>query len=88
MIRKTPEEVIEERHSKGLFQSSLEHCTKSEEEKERVKLHIANFFYENDIPFNATHSRRYEIMVESIGQFGPGLKAPTYHGRRMPLLEK
>lgn len=44
MIRKTPEEVIEERHSSFPSQTSLENCTKSEEEKERVKMHIANFF--------------------------------------------
>ncbi|KAL6514773.1 hypothetical protein OROGR_020352 [Orobanche gracilis] len=88
MIRKSPEEVIEERHSKGPSQTTLENSTKSEEEKERVKMHIANFFYECGIPFNAANSRSYEIMVESIGQFGPGLKPPTYHELRLPLLEK
>ncbi|KAL6527150.1 hypothetical protein OROGR_016240 [Orobanche gracilis] len=55
---------------------------------ERVNMHIANFFYENGIPFNVAHSRSYEIMIESIGQFGPGLKPPTYHDLRVPLLEK
>ncbi|XP_074362442.1 uncharacterized protein LOC141702712 [Apium graveolens] len=27
-------------------------------------------------------------MVESIGQFGPGLKPPTFHDLRLPLLKK
>ncbi|XP_074369144.1 uncharacterized protein LOC141710254 [Apium graveolens] len=27
-------------------------------------------------------------MVESIGQFGPGLKPPSYHELRVPLLER
>ena len=40
------------------------------------------------LPFNGAHSRSYEIMVESIGQFGPGLKPPSYHELRVPLLEK
>ncbi|KAL6524933.1 hypothetical protein OROMI_030526 [Orobanche minor] len=88
MLRKTPEEVVEERHSKGPSQTTIENCTKSEEEKERVKMHIANFFYECGIPLNAANSRSYEIMVESIGQFGPGLKPPSYHELRVPLLEK
>ncbi|WOH04149.1 hypothetical protein DCAR_0623557 [Daucus carota subsp. sativus] len=88
MIRKTPEEVVEERHNKGPSQTTIENCTKSEEEKDRVKMHIANFFYECGIPFNAANSRSYEIMVESIGQFGPGLKPPSYHELRVPLLEK
>ncbi|KAL6535641.1 hypothetical protein OROMI_027015 [Orobanche minor] len=87
-LRKTPEEVVEERHCRGPYQTSIENSTKTAEEKERVNMHIANFFYENGIPFNAAHSRSYEIMIESIGQFGPGLKPPTYHDLRVPLLEK
>ncbi|XP_074337736.1 uncharacterized protein LOC141674935 [Apium graveolens] len=51
-------------------------------------MHIANFFYECGIPFNAANSRSYEVMVESIGQYGPGLKPPTYHELRVPLLKK
>ena len=30
----------------------------------------------------------YEIMVEYIGQYGPGLKPPTFHDLRLPLLKK
>ncbi|KAL6566266.1 hypothetical protein OROGR_001881 [Orobanche gracilis] len=88
ILRKTPEEVVEERHCRGPYQTTIENSTKTAEEKERVNMHIANFFYENGIPFNAAHSRSYEIMIESIGQFGPGLKPPTYHDLRVPLLEK
>ncbi|KAL9676498.1 hypothetical protein QQ045_004712 [Rhodiola kirilowii] len=87
-LRKTPEEVVEERHSKGPSQTTLEYTTKTEEEKDRVKMHISNFFYENGIPFNAAHTKSYEIMIESIGQFGPGLKPPSYDELRVPLLEK
>ncbi|KAL6541554.1 hypothetical protein OROGR_011040 [Orobanche gracilis] len=88
ILRKTPEEVVEERHCRGPYQTTIENSTKTAEEKERVNMHIANFFYENGIPFNAAHSRSYEIMIESIGQFGPGLKPSTYHDLRVPLLEK
>ena len=27
-------------------------------------------------------------MIESIGQFGPGLKPPSYHELRVPCLKK
>ncbi|KAL9663346.1 hypothetical protein QQ045_018731 [Rhodiola kirilowii] len=87
-LRKTPEEVVEKRHSKGPSQTTLEYSTKIEEEKDRVKTYISNFFHENGIPFNASHFRSYEIMIESIGQFGPGLQPPSYHELQVPLLEK
>lgn len=47
-------------------------------------MHIANFFYECGMPFNAANSRSYEILVESIGQFGPDLKPPSYHELWVP----
>jgi hypothetical protein len=40
------------------------------------------------IPFNAANSWAYEIMLESIGQYGRGHKPFTYHELRVPLLEK
>lgn len=88
MLMKTPEQVIEDRHTNGPAQTTLENRLRTKEEKERVHMHIANFFYENGIPFNAAHSRSYEVMVESIGQYGPGLKPPTFHDLRLPLLKK
>ncbi|XP_074374697.1 uncharacterized protein LOC141715114 [Apium graveolens] len=88
MLMKTPEQVVEDRHRKGASQTTLENRLRTPEEKERVHMHIANFFYECGIPFNAVNSRSYEVMVESIGQYGPGLKPPTYHELRVPLLKK
>ncbi|XP_019178920.1 PREDICTED: uncharacterized protein LOC109174088 [Ipomoea nil] len=86
LLRKTPEEVVDERHSKGPTQRTIEACTKSKEETKRTMLHIAVFFYENGIPFNAANSRSFEVMVESIGQWGLGLKPPSFHELRVPLL--
>ncbi|XP_074360538.1 uncharacterized protein LOC141700740 [Apium graveolens] len=85
---RTPEQVVEERHTKGASQSTLENRLRTPEEKAKVHMHIANFFYECGIPFNAANSRSYEVMVESIGQYGPGLKPPIYHELRVPLLKK
>ncbi|XP_074344616.1 uncharacterized protein LOC141683761 [Apium graveolens] len=88
MLMRTSEQVVEDRHTPGEKQTTLENRLRTPEEKERVHMHIANFFYECGIPFNAANSRSYEVMIESIGQYGPGLKPPTYHDLRVPLLKK
>lgn len=49
---------------------------------------FANFFYTKGIPFNIVRSISYEIMVESIGQFGPGFKPQSNHELIVSLLEK
>jgi len=46
------------------------------------------FFYENGIPLNAINSRSWEIMLEFIGQYGPGYRPPSYHEIRNPLLDR
>ena len=68
MLRKKPEEVVEERHSKhGPAQSTVEGRMGTKEERDKVNMHVANFFYECGIPFNAIRSRSFEIMCEAIG---------------------
>uniref|UniRef100_J3MVG8 Uncharacterized protein n=1 Tax=Oryza brachyantha TaxID=4533 RepID=J3MVG8_ORYBR len=87
MLLKTPEVVIDRNTSKT-SQPTLEHCTKkNKQSKQIVDDHVADFFYENEISFNAINSRSWEIMLESIGQYGPGYRSPTYHEIREPLLK-
>ncbi|CAO2173441.1 unnamed protein product, partial [Urochloa humidicola] len=70
-------------------QPTLEHCTKKgKEAKQIVDDHVADFFYENGISLNVINSRSWEIMVESIGQYGPGYRSPTYRDIRDPLLDR
>lgn len=90
MLRKSPEEVIELRHSKDPSQAALNAgCFKrTSEDKDRVDQHWADFFYANAIPFNVTRSRAFEIALESTGQHGPGYIPPTVHSLRLPLLAK
>jgi hypothetical protein len=89
MLCKTPEEVVAERHKSKTSQPTLEHCTKkSKEAKQIVDDHVADFFYENGIPLNVINSRSWEIMLESIGQYGPGYRSPSYHEIRVPLLDR
>jgi len=89
MLCKTPEEVVVERHRSKTSQPTLEHYTeKDKEAKQVVDDHVADFFYENAIPLNVINSRSWEIMLESIGQYGPGYHSPTYREIREPLLER
>jgi hypothetical protein len=90
MLRKSPEEVIELRHSKEPSQAALNAgCFKrTSEDKDRVDEHWADFFFANAIPFNVTRSRAFEIALESTGQYGPGYIPPTVHSLRLPLLAK
>ncbi|CAD6341298.1 unnamed protein product [Miscanthus lutarioriparius] len=88
MLRRTPE-VVAERHKSKTSQPTIEQCTKKDKEaKQIVDDHVADFFYENGIPFNVINSRSWEIMLESIGQYGPGYRSPTMHDIREPLLER
>jgi hypothetical protein len=89
MLCKTPEEVVAERHRSKTSQSTLEHCTKKDKEaKHTVDDHVVDFLYENNIPLNVVKSRSWEIMLESIGQYGPGYHSPSYHDTRVPLLDR
>jgi hypothetical protein len=86
MFRKAPEDVVRERHCKGNSQTTLQR--KSKEEKERTDMYVADFIYESGLPLNVINSRAFEIMLEAVGQYGPGYVKPSYHDVRVPLLEK
>lgn len=89
MLCKTPEEVVAERHKNRTSQTTLEHCTKKgTEAKQIVDDHVADFLYENKIPLNVVNSRSWQIMMESIGQYGPGYRGPSYYEARVPWLER
>jgi hypothetical protein len=89
MLSKTPEEVVAGRHKGKASQSTLEHCTnKGNETKQIVDDHVADFLYENKIPLYAVNSRSWEVMLESIGQYGLGYRGSSYHEVMVPWLEK
>ncbi|SPT19209.1 unnamed protein product [Triticum aestivum] len=88
-IRKTPEKVVAERHmSKGTQKTMKDYNKKTKEQKDDVDGHVADFLYENCLPLNIVNSRSWEILLESIGQYGSDYISPTYHQVREPLLEK
>jgi hypothetical protein len=89
LLCKSPEQVVTERHKSKQSQPTLEHCTKKgKEAKLIVDDHVGDFLYENRIPLNVINSRSWEILLESIGQYGPGYRSPTYREVRTSLLER
>jgi hypothetical protein len=89
MLCKSPEQVVAKRHKNKTSQPTLEHCTKKgKEAKQVVDDHVTDFLYEKKIPLNVVNSRSWEVMLESIGQYGPGYHGPSYHEARIPWLER
>ncbi|XP_043702361.1 uncharacterized protein LOC122652633 isoform X2 [Telopea speciosissima] len=87
-VRQTPEEVVAERRDEDRpTQTTIENRFRSAEEKRSVDSHIADWFYECGISFNAIKARSFEVMVESIAQYGSGYMPPTYNDLRVPLLK-
>jgi hypothetical protein len=86
MLRKTPEEVVDERRN-GISQPTIPAKMKTKEEKHYVDMQWALWFYECGIPFNAAAARQFQIAVEATAQFGSGYKPPSPHLLGEPLLQ-
>lgn len=56
--------------------------------REPVIRDICRFFYKNAIAFNCIKCPTFKKMVTSIGDYGRGLKPPTYHEVRVSYLKK
>lgn len=80
------EKVVQAKLSKGKQQTINEVCHK--ELRDKACRDVARWFYDAGIPFNAAKYESFKVAVEAIGQFGPGMKPPSYHELRVPLLNK
>ncbi|VFQ97712.1 unnamed protein product [Cuscuta campestris] len=49
---------------------------------------IARWMYDAGIPFNAVTYESFQDMIDAIGKHGPGMRAPSLHEVRGPLLKK
>ena len=86
MLRKTPEEVVDERR-KGCSQPTIPAKMKSKEEKAYVDMQWALWFYECGVPFNTAASRQFEIAMEATSRFGSGYKPPSPYQLGQPMLK-
>ncbi|RVW53215.1 hypothetical protein CK203_115599 [Vitis vinifera] len=58
------------------------------EARERACMLITRWMYEAAIPFNAVTYPSFQPMIEAIGQYGVGMKGPTFHEVRVTNLKK
>ncbi|XP_042499920.1 uncharacterized protein LOC122078124 [Macadamia integrifolia] len=86
-LRRTPEEIVGERRSKGSTQTTIQSSLRSNADREKTNAYVAKWFYKTGIPFKTVKLRSFEEMVEAIAQFGSGYKPPSYHELRVPLLQ-
>lgn len=87
MLRKMPEEVVEERYS-GSHQPTIEASLKPKEEKDYVDMQWALWFYDCGISFSAAAANQFQIVVEASIQYGSGYIPPTPYKLGEPLLKE
>ncbi|KAI3507987.1 hypothetical protein L1887_22986 [Cichorium endivia] len=80
-----PREAVKGR-KEGRQQTINEVCRK--DLRHKVCRDIARWFFDAGIPFNAATYDSFHIMVEAIGQFGPGMQPPSMYELRVPLLDQ
>eukprot|EP00253_Pinus_taeda_P004371 PITA_04371 len=73
--------------SKSQMQPTLDDHWKKEL-RETACEYIARWWYDDDIPFNASRSPYYEPMFDAIHAVGKGFKGPTMHDLRGYRLQK
>ncbi|XP_039127447.1 uncharacterized protein LOC120263558 isoform X1 [Dioscorea cayenensis subsp. rotundata] len=72
---------------KNLKQTTINDTCKKEL-RERACREIARWLYDAAILFNAVKYPQFQVMIDAIGQYGIGMKAPSYHEVRVSLLNK
>ena len=56
--------------------------------REPVVQDICRFFYGHALAFNLVKSPLFDKMMKSVGDYGKGLKLPSYHEIRVTCLKK
>ncbi|GFY97541.1 hAT dimerization domain-containing protein [Actinidia rufa] len=56
--------------------------------RDRAMTRFTRWMYDAGISFNAVNYPSFGPMIESIGQYGPGMKPPSYHETRVTYLKK
>ncbi|RVW59019.1 hypothetical protein CK203_107797 [Vitis vinifera] len=69
------EEVVEWKDESNTINDAYK-----KEARERACMLITRWMYEAAIPFNAVTYPSFQPMIEAIGQYGVGMKGPTFQG--------
>ncbi|RVW19008.1 hypothetical protein CK203_095024 [Vitis vinifera] len=81
------EMVVQNQRSGKMNQTTINDAYKKEA-RERACTLITRWMYEAAIPFNAVTYPSFQPMIEAIGQYGVGMKGPTFHEVRVTNLKK
>ncbi|XP_057997437.1 uncharacterized protein LOC110646511 [Hevea brasiliensis] len=81
------ERVMKDRKNAKLKQTTINDSSKKELQEKACR-DIARWMYDVAIPFNTANYPSFQVMLESVGQFGVGLKVPSYHELWVPLLNR
>jgi len=88
MFRKTPEEVVRERHTPGFVEPELSEKEKKKKQHAKLTKLWAKVFQENGMPLSVINNGSFELMIDAIAQYGPGFVPPSQEELRGPLFEK
>ncbi|XP_042394669.1 uncharacterized protein LOC121985345 isoform X1 [Zingiber officinale] len=80
------QKIVESRKGKER-QSTINEAYKKEL-REKACMAITEWMYDAAIPFNAVNYSSFKRMLDLVGQYGIGLKGPSYHEVRVPFLKK
>ena len=58
------------------------------EKRAQACQYIGRLFYLVGIPFNVARLDAFKWVIESIWQYDPNMKPPSYHELRVPILKK
>lgn len=78
-------ESFAKKGKQGIKQKTMNEMLK---DRELVIEDICKCIYGNALPFNLVRSSLFVQMLKSIGEYGRGLKQPTYHEVRVSYLKK
>ncbi|RWR76251.1 hypothetical protein CKAN_00468500 [Cinnamomum micranthum f. kanehirae] len=83
-----PDVVVQNRKAQGKQTRIDANDPYRKELRKRACIRFARWMYDAGIPFNAVNCDSFGPMIEAIRQYGPGMKPPSYHEVRVPLLKK
>ncbi|KAF7138071.1 hypothetical protein RHSIM_Rhsim07G0069100 [Rhododendron simsii] len=67
-------------------QPPIKSALSSKQTIDEARMAVAQWWYDTNIPFNATLSPYYQLVIDAMLAIGPGFKGTSYHGMRCPLL--
>ncbi|OIT24098.1 hypothetical protein A4A49_58895, partial [Nicotiana attenuata] len=56
--------------------------------RDRAVSTFAAWMYDEGLPFNCVNNKTFDKFIGAVGQYGQGMKPPSYHEVRVTLLKK